>query len=316
MMLASYSVDLFMTSSHFYYQRYIDHLMLKRYRDEGLVVLTKIDFWNGSEARLNLSEAKGLRVDRKQRYRIEHDLLGDMFHHVVEQGDPRMVGFEEETGRRYSTIPLAADDTMLGLVEYDNALRSDIAFIGTFLPSKRSFFRKYVFPLGDYYNLRLWGQGWNRTGRLIGNVKRLGQLYNIPVLAKVGAPKLSLVNELSIYRSSLVSINVHEEQQKYYGGDCNERTFKIPLSGGFEVVDNVACVGKYFNCGSEMVVAANDADWRDKVEFYLRHPDERIPIIEAGRRRVLDSHTYQVRVQQIEKLYNEFVRDKWGWERS
>ena len=110
------------------------------------------------------------------------------------------------------------------------------------------------------------------------------------------------MDELTIYRSSAVSVNVHETYQRLAGGDCNERTFKIPLAGGFEVSDDVACIRRYFEADAEIVLASSPADWRERVVHYLRHADERQPIIEAGRRRVLRDHTYHNRATQLVHL--------------
>jgi spore maturation protein CgeB len=87
-----------------------------------------------------------------------------------------------------------------------------------------------------------------------------------------------------------------------YGGDCNERTFKVPLAGGFQLVDNVACIGRYLKPGEEVVMAEDNDDWFDKFDHYVRHPEERLPIIEAGRRRVLMEHTYHQRAAQLVEI--------------
>jgi spore maturation protein CgeB len=83
-----------------------------------------------------------------------------------------------------------------------------------------------------------------------------------------------------------------------FGGDCNERTFKIPLCDGFEISDDVACIRKYFK-EDEIVVAKDKNDWYEKIEFYIKNPDMRLKIIEKGKQRVLADHTYHCRAKQI-----------------
>jgi spore maturation protein CgeB len=112
-------------------------------------------------------------------------------------------------------------------------------------------------------------------------------------------PKLELEDEAKIYSSSIISINVHEDYQRQYGGDCNERTFKIPMCNGFQVVDNVACIKKYFDADSEVIVADSDDDWIEKTHYYLNNADKRNDIIKAGRKKALSHHTYHHRAQQI-----------------
>lgn len=294
----NYRPDLFITSTHFYYRKFLDYELLKKYRKLGMFTLVKVDFWRTPMGRSRINEAPSLQDDKVAIDLMRRDLLGDAYFHVVEQEDPRMEGFEQGVGMPFYTIPLAADATLLRPIP-DKDFEADISYIGTYLPEKRDFFRKYVFPLRKKYNLRLYGQDWTRLDRGLGWVQRAGQYFNVPVLRSLRKPKLRLDDEARIYASSTISINVHEQYQQKYGGDCNERTFKIPLCGGFEVVDDVACIRRYFVPGTEMVVAEGREDWMDKVEHYLKNPYERLPIIAAGRERVLRDHTYHHRVKQI-----------------
>lgn len=299
------SIDLFITSSHFYYQKFIDFKILKSFRNLGLKVFTKIDFWNSPISRFRINEAKGLKSDIKTVNLIKDGILGDVYFHVVEQSDERMNGFEQETGYKYHTIPLAADKIALNNSLYINEYFSDISFIGTYLPEKKHFFREQVFPLRNTYRLKIYGQDWNNWDRFLGWVQKFGQYYNISNLRSIKKPTLQLSDEAKIYSSSKISINVHEEFQKKFGGDCNERTFKIPLCGGFEITDDVACIRKYFEDGKEIIIAKNKKDWFDKIDYYINNPDKRKTIIEAGRQRVIKEHTYHSRVEQIIKIFNE-----------
>lgn len=301
--LATYRPDIFITASHHYYRKYLDFDLLKRFRDEGLFVLVKIDFWNSPMSAMRINEARSLKDDKKALDLIVSGAMGDAFFHVIEQGDQTMHGFSKTTGHEYHTIPLAADKTLLR-PDYDKKFEADISYIGSNLPDKRRFFKKYVFPLGREHNLRIYGQDWTRVDQALGWVQRAGQYFNYKPLAQIREPKLALQDEARIYASSVISINVHEKFQRVHGGDCNERTFKIPMCGGFEVVDNVACIKKYFEPGKELIVAGNDQEWVEVIQHYLANPEERYPIIEAGRLRVLRDHTYHNRAQQMIDITN------------
>ncbi len=295
--------DIFITSSHFFYQKYLDYDLLKKYRDRGMIVFTKIDFWNSPFGVTSFNEAKSLKNDYKTVSLIKKNLLGDVFFHVVEQGDERMSGFKEATGFDYYTIPLAADKIVLKN-EFDSKFKADISFVGTYLSQKKLFFENYVFPLKEKYRLKIYGQNWSRYERFVNFIQKIGQYFNIPYLKSVIKPKLSLEDEGKIYNSSLISINVHEDYQKKYGGDCNERTFKIPLSGGFEICDDVACIRKYFKEGEEIVIAKDREDWFNKIKYYIENPRERDNIIKRGMDRVLCDHTYHNRAKQILDIYS------------
>lgn len=296
--------DLFITSTHFWYRKYLDFGLLKRYRQQGMFTLVKVDFWQSPIAKNRVNEAPSLKNDKIVLDLIHKDMLGDAYFHVLEANDPRMEGFEEGTGCSYYTIPLAADATLLKPM-YDPLFVSDISYIGTNLPDKRGFFKKTVFPLKARCKVRFYGQDWTTLDRGLGWIQRIGQYFNLPVLRSLRKPKLRLEDEAKVYASSIISINVHEGYQRKYGGDCNERTFKIPLCGGFQVVDNVACIRRYFTPKTELIIADSDEDWLEKVHYYLRNPDERFSIIEAGRQRVLQEHTYHHRVEQMISIRRE-----------
>lgn len=298
------SPHIFITSSHFLYQKYLNFNLLKKYRTtRGLVVFVKIDFWKSPISKFRINEARSLRDDRKTVRMIREGLMGDIFFHVVEQDDERMDGFEKETGHQWYTIPLAADKTILSGV-FDKQFEADISFVGTYLPDKHLYFQRMVFPLKEKYKLAIYGQDWTRAERLLGWIQRGGQLFNIPLLRSAQKPKLRLEDEAKIYKSSLVSINVHEQYQREFGGDCNERTFKIPLYGGFEITDNVKCISKYFKDGEEIVIAKNEKDWFEKIDYFVKNAEKRFPIISAGRHNVLINHTYHNRAEQIIRLYH------------
>ena len=123
-------------------------------------------------------------------------------------------------------------------------------------------------------------------------------------------PKLKLEDERKIYSASKICINVHEDYQKEFGGDCNERVYKILLAKGFEITDNVACIKKYFKEEKEIIIAKDKNDWFKKIDYYMQHPEERKRIAEAGYTKVLKEHTYHNRINKIIEIYNEFKRRK------
>jgi spore maturation protein CgeB len=263
-----------------------------------MFTLVKVDFWHSPMSNFRINEAPSLKNDKEFLELAQQDLYGDAYFHVVEQDDARMDGFMTAIGKPYHSIPLAADRISL-VPSYEERFASDLAYIGTNLPDKRAFFKKNVFPLADRWELKIYGQDWTTSDYLLGWAQRAGQYFNMPVVRSLRKPKLAFSDEAKIYHSAGISINVHEAYQREFGGDCNERTFKIPFCGGFEVVDSVACINRYFPGPCEIVMAENDREWVDLVEFYLENPEKKEAIIRAGQKRVLDEHTYHHRAQQM-----------------
>jgi len=301
--LAKNKPDIFLTATHFYYKKFLDFAILQKYRDLGMKVFVKVDFWNSPINSGRINEAKSLKDDKDTVQLIKNGIYGDVFYHVVEQGDKRMDGFERETGYKYHTIPLAADKIALKDI-FVEKFKSDVTYIGTYLPQKKEIFKNYLFPLKKKYDIKIYGQDWTFMDRSIGFIQKIGQYFNIPVVKSLRKPKLQLGDEGKIYKSSIVSVNIHEDYQKEFGGDCNERTFKIPFCGGFEITDDVACIHKYFKVGEEIIMAKDKKDWFDKIDYYIKNPEKRLAVIAAGKKRVLADHTYHNRVGQIIGIYN------------
>jgi len=111
--------------------------------------------------------------------------------------------------------------------------------------------------------------------------------------------------ERLLYSSAKICLNAHEREtdlsQPHY--ILNQRTFKIPACGGFEICDWVPALRKYF-VEDELVMAQDPSDWFKKIEYYLSHEDERKRIQKKGTERALREHTYHNRVQQIIDLYH------------
>jgi spore maturation protein CgeB len=113
-------------------------------------------------------------------------------------------------------------------------------------------------------------------------------------------------DERKLYASAKICINIHE----YYDsgkikGFPNEREFKIPASGGFQISDYISGMERYFDIGREIIIAKNPQEWFSKIDYYLNHPKERIDIQKRGTERTLKEHTYHNRVEQMIKLYKD-----------
>lgn len=299
-----YSPDILITGLHSYLIKYLDLGLVKKHKLRGLKIFVNTPFWTSPISRLRVNEAPSLSGNVEYIELIKSGDFGDIYYNACEQDDPRMEGFETSTGYPHYTVPLAAD-RLRCFPEAQDKFVCDVSFIGTFLPEKQRFIKEHVFPLGKEYDLRLYGQDWTLLQRIAGITQKIGQYFNVPLIKSIQKPALNLDEERQIYTSSTISLNIHEDYQKRFGGDCNERTFKIPACGGFEITDNVACISRYFREGEEIIVARSQRDWFDKIAHFICHPEDRLKIIQAGRERVLREHTYHNRAQQL----LSYVRD-------
>lgn len=299
--LNEFKPDLFITSSHYWYRKQIDFKILNIFRKKGMFVLVKVDFWNSPFSKFKINEAKALKDDYDLINLIKRDNFGDAYYHNVEQNDPRMAGFYKGTGRNFYTIPLACDSFMFNGLKKNNKYASDICFIGTNLNSKKIFFKKNLKKLRKYYNTKVIGQDWTTKDQILGHLQKFGQYYNIKYMKTLRKPKLQLIEEGMYYFNSKICLNVHEDYQLNYGGDCNERTFKIPFCSGFQLVDKVKCIEKYFD-NQELTFYENDDDLFEKINFFLNQTDKRLKMIEKAKKKIIQHHTYLNRVKFIKDV--------------
>jgi hypothetical protein len=284
--------------------KYLDLSLVGKHKKRGMKVFVNLPFWKSPMSALRINETSSISSNKEYISLIKSGKYGDIYFNICEKDDLRMEGFEKTTGYEHITIPLAADKT-IHFPEYSEKFKADISFIGTNLPDKRKSANEKIFPLKSKYDLKLYGQDWTTFDKTMGIIQKVGQYFNIPFLRSIRKPKLALEDERRIYASSKISINIHEAYQQQFGGDCNERTFKVPACGGFEITDSVACIKKYFKEGEEIIIAKNTKDWFEKIEYYIKNPKKREKIIEAGRKRVLKDHTYHNRVNQLLNLYKK-----------
>jgi len=217
-------------------------------------------------------------------------------------------GFEKIIGKKLHFIPFAANSKVYFPDKSNKKFACDIAFVGSTYTAKKDAYKKLLYPLFKKYKVRVYGPGWEKKDkflRLLSGVFRQLKIQSLTKLVNEKRLLLSLDEERQLYASAKICINIHE----YYKngkvrGFSNEREFKIPASGGFQISDYIPGMERYFKLGKEIVIAKTEKDWFEKIDYYLTHDKERIAIQMASTKRVLKDHTYHNRVKEVINLYN------------
>ena len=79
----------------------------------------------------------------------------------------------------------------------------------------------------------------------------------------------------------------------------NVRTFEAAGIGAFQMVDWRPGLGQLFEDGKELVSFKRMDDLREKVDYWLNHPEERLAIANAGKIRAHAEHTYRLRLSLL-----------------
>jgi len=210
----------------------------------------------------------------------------DLFFHIQKGG------FEERLKkagvRKAHYLPLAADPEIHRKIELTDADRdhfgSDISHMGAGYFNRRQFF----LGLTDL-DFKLWGSDWEGAGLLGDILQKNGERVDEEEIVR-------------IYNASRINLNLHSSTYtdgvNPHGDFVNPRTFEIASCGGFQLVDERSLLPELFEVGKEVVVFSDLASCRQKIEYYLAHPDEAAQIAEAGRQRVLSEHTYEHRMRE------------------
>lgn len=263
---------------------------LKAMRARGVRVFMRLD-WPRIDAEIEV---------------IKNEEVADLY--FDERELESMSGFKEETGREYYTVPNAANKLFHYPGSFTAKYDFDIAYLGAKLPMKKWFFDEVLMPLTKRYKVGIFGPYWT----LKDNLLRVGSKFCGKFKFRYGVDLLNskriLVpadEENLLYSSAKISLNFHEREadgsQPHY--ILNQRTFKIPACGGFQICDEIPAVRKYFK-EDELITAAYDPkDWFDKIEYYISNEKARKAIQKKGTERALADHTYHNRIEMIMKLY-------------
>jgi spore maturation protein CgeB len=235
---------------------------------------------------------------------IRYD-LADVYYGEVE--DPWMEPFKAMTGKTYQIIPNAAHHRLHFPTSPVSRYKCDIVFLGAMMPDKREALETLLLPLREKYDVKIYGPNWtlgDNGMRLAAFASRKMGLYGLNRWISEKRISVPAGEENQLYSSAKICVNIHERGEHIKSHVVlNERTFKIPACGGFEICDFVPPLRRYFD-EAEMAMADDTKgdwvkDWFEKIDYYLKHDAEREEIRKHGTARALRDHTYKNRVASI-----------------
>lgn len=217
--------------------------------------------------------------------------------------------FQDAFGKEIYFIPAAANTKCYFPDKPDRKFENcDIAFVGSAYTQKKDRYEEWLFPLSKKYRVCLYGPGWtlkDRALRAAGHVSR--KLHATWLTKLIGSWRItiSVDEERKLYTSSKICVNLHESyKDKSTRGFTNDREFKVPASGGFQISDYIPHLSVFFEPDKEIVLAKTPAEWFSKIDYYLKNEEERKKIQQQGTERALGEHTYRHRVRKIGELYH------------
>jgi len=129
------------------------------------------------------------------------------------------------------------------------------------------------------YNFKVWGKGWERI---------------LPKKYYVG-PYFDNQKLDELYASSFITLNDHHEDMKRERF-VNIRIFDILASSGFCISDKNPGIEEIFE--DAVPQYESNKQLKDLIDFYINHPDERLKLMEKGRKIALQ-HTWEKKAKQF-----------------
>ena len=197
------------------------------------------------------------------------------------------MGFWDEAGVPTIGLQPAADTTKYRESLPKEELECDLGFIGGYWGYKGQNIKKYLIPLCEpvgKYNIKIFGSSKWSVPQYLGHI--------------------STETENNLFSSAKICPNISEPHANEFGFEVNERVFKVSACKGFCISDNIASLTEDI-FGDSMPTATCGESFRDLVDYYLKHPDERRQKAEKCYSIVIGGHTYFHRMDSLLKKLKE-----------
>lgn len=208
-------------------------------------------------------------------------LLGVYNHYWPESLDFTMSGWKNICP--VFSNPLACDLFVYMGGQEKPEFKADVAFIGSYHPYKAINLNPYLLEM---QNLEF----DDRPIRL-----RYYSTWHVPSVFYAGAIRRD--DNKHALKSATICPNVSEPHSTEFGTDFIQRPMSAMLEN-FVISDYVEIGAKVFN-NEECVFARTPKEFHEFVLHFLRYPDERLPFMRRGRKKILESHTYFDRVASL-----------------
>jgi spore maturation protein CgeB len=185
-------------------------------------------------------------------------------------------------------LPMAADPAVHRPLELTPVERrtygADVSFMGAGYPNRRLAFAGLL-----DFGMGIFGSDWDGDATLAGRLR-------------LGGRRIATDEAVKIFNAAAVNLNLHSSvvaRDLVPAGDfVNPRTFELALCGAFQLVSDRTLLPELF-AADELVRFATMEELREKLTYFLAHPEERAGYAARARTRALAEHTYIHRMERL-----------------
>ncbi len=204
---------------------------------------------------------------------------------------PNIVARMKEYGKNSEYLPLAFEATILNKLKKINT-PYDVTHIGGYgaIHNERN---KILEKVADKIKIDFWGYG-------IDNLDE-----NSPILKNYHGEAWGL-DMYNILYNSKITLTAHiKKVAKNYAN--NMTLYESTGTGTMLITDYKDNLGELFEIGKEIETYKTKEELLEKVNYYLAHEDERKKIAEAGQKRTIKDHTYEIRMKELIDILNKYL---------
>lgn len=211
-----------------------------------------------------------------------------LYHHLFCQGTEYMDVFHQMGLAHAEWLPMACDPEIHRRVEVSGEEKlkfgSGVVFVGSYYPR-----RAEMLQAVSRHRPAIWGPGWD------------GLPHDSPLRPLLRAAHTTPETWVRVYSESKIVLSVHyrDPQGRFPVHQGSPRVFEAMACGAFVLTDRQKDVLALFKDGEHLVTFSDEVDLDRKIAFYMKHANERQRIAAAGRREVLEHHTYGHRIHRL-----------------
>jgi spore maturation protein CgeB len=185
-------------------------------------------------------------------------------------------------------LPLAADPAVhrpLALSPVERRrFGAEVSFMGAGYPNRRLAFRELL-----DFDLGIFGSEWEGDSLLAPKVRLEGR-------------RVDTDEAVAIFNAATVNLNLHSslstDDPVPPGDFVNPRTFELAMCGAFQLVDRRALLPELFT-ENELAQFGSLPELKERLGYFLAHPEERAGHAARARERALREHTYTGRMRAL-----------------
>lgn len=191
-------------------------------------------------------------------------------------------GYDSEVHRRWQ------------LEEKDlRTYQHDVLVIGSHTPYKEQVLSELVAKMSSL-DLFIYGERW---GERCANPELRKRIAGIGVFGSGYAKAIQAARiNLAVLAWDITRIDKDE---------TTTRTFEIPACGGFMLHQRTDELLELYKDGEEVVSYGDVDELREKIPYYLAHPEERAAIAQRGQARCVPAYSYDTRMAEILAYHDE-----------